>query len=266
MKPSTAGYPHDEALRARIQAFSPDEPGIVFPFSARLARENGWVRAFAERVVEEYRRFLYLAVTAGHPVTPPVAVDQAWHLHLTYTRSYWDELCGRVLGRPLHHDPTKGGAAERDKYADWYTRTLDSYRAAFGEEPPPDIWPAPAERFSPATRSRGASDATRWALRFAMGIAGGTFVVVAASAGFAGAVVLLTIAGLGLLGYAIFSSPEAPRTARLRSRATGDAAHGGNLVWMLGGLFARYEPDAIGGSDGGGDSGCGADGGCGGGE
>jgi hypothetical protein len=142
------GYRHDEELRARLQAFSPDEPGVVFPFSARLARESGWTRAFAERVVEEYRRFLYLAMTAGHPVTPSVEVDQAWHQHLTYTRSYWDDLCGRVLGRPLHHEPTKGGRAEGDKFVDWYARTLDSYRAAFGHQPPRDIWPTPAERFA----------------------------------------------------------------------------------------------------------------------
>ena len=66
MTQPNGGYPHDHSLRARIQAFSPDEPGVVFPFSARLAREHGWTRAFAQRVVEEYRRFLYLAMTAGH--------------------------------------------------------------------------------------------------------------------------------------------------------------------------------------------------------
>lgn len=159
------GYQHDEGLRARIQAFSPDEPGIVFPFSAKLARENGWTRAFAERVVEEYRRFLYLAITAGHPVSPSVEVDQAWHQHLTYTRSYWDELCGKVLGRPLHHEPTKGGSAESGKFVDWYARTLDSYRAAFAAEPPRDIWPTPAERFAKEARIVQVSQATHWIVR-----------------------------------------------------------------------------------------------------
>lgn len=165
MSQPNAGYKHDEELRARIQAFTPDEPGIVFPFSARLARENGWTRDFAERVVEEYRRFLYLAMTAGHVVSPSEEVDQAWHQHLTYTRSYWDELCGRVLGRPLHHDPTKGGSAESGKFADLYARTLDSYRAAFGTEPPRDIWPTPAQRFAGKAHLRQVSDATHWIIR-----------------------------------------------------------------------------------------------------
>jgi hypothetical protein len=145
-----------DELRARIQAFRLDEPGSVFPFSARLARENGWTRDHALRVIEEYRRFVYLATTAGHTVTPSVAVDEAWHLHLTYTRSYWDELCGKVLGRPLHHDPTRGGGAEGARFLDAYTRTLRSYQEAFGAAPPRDIWPSPAERFAPVRRVRWA--------------------------------------------------------------------------------------------------------------
>jgi len=143
MSPDQGGYTADEDLRARIEAFSPDEPGIAFPFTARLAQENGWTREHARRVTREYLRFVYLAMTAGHPVTPSRAVDEAWHLHLTCTRSYWEEMCGRVLGRPLHHDPTRGGAEEEAKFADWYARTLHSYRAAFGEEPPADVWPRP---------------------------------------------------------------------------------------------------------------------------
>jgi hypothetical protein len=105
-------------------------------------------------VVEEYRRFVYLAMAAGHPVTPSVDVDHAWHLHLTYTRSYWEEMCGRVLGRPLHHDPTRGGLAEGAKFTDWYARTLRSYQEAFGSAPPADIWPSPAERFAPAAKKK----------------------------------------------------------------------------------------------------------------
>lgn len=109
-------------------------------FAQRLARENGWSAAHAARVVEEYRRFLYLAVTAAHPVTPSDAVDQAWHLHLTYTRDYWERLCPTVLGRPLHHGPTRGGREEGERFFEQYALTLRAYEAAFGSAPP-DIWP-----------------------------------------------------------------------------------------------------------------------------
>jgi uncharacterized protein (TIGR04222 family) len=137
----------------KIQAFDLDA-GAQFSFSKRLARDNGWPHDFALRVCQEYKKFLYLACTAGHPITPSDEVDQAWHLHLTYSRSYWDELCAKVLERPFHHEPTRGGQAEGVKFENWYERTLDSYRKAFGAEPPPDIWPSSAIRFGEAPHFR----------------------------------------------------------------------------------------------------------------
>lgn len=86
--------------------------GAALDFEARLARENGWSAAYAARVMDEYRRFLFLTMTAGHMAVPSEAVDQAWHLHLAYSRDYWDRLCGQVLGTPLHHGPTEGGPDE----------------------------------------------------------------------------------------------------------------------------------------------------------
>ncbi|WP_146443926.1 glycine-rich domain-containing protein [Botrimarina colliarenosi] len=137
-------------LWRRLDAFQLDDPAASLPFSRRLARENGWDVGFARRVVDEYKRFVFLAMTAGHEVTPSDEVDQAWHLHLTYTRSYWGELCGAVLGRPLHHGPTKGGHAEGARFEDQYERTLASYRAAFDADAPSDIWPPSAVRFGEA--------------------------------------------------------------------------------------------------------------------
>jgi uncharacterized protein (TIGR04222 family) len=140
----------DRDLWRRLEAFELDDPAASLTFTRRLARENGWEVSYAARVVEEYKRFVFLAMTAGHEVTPSDEVDQAWHLHLTYTRSYWGELCGEVLGRPLHHGPTKGGAKEGQRFEGQYEATLASYRESFGEEPPTDIWPPSEVRFGEA--------------------------------------------------------------------------------------------------------------------
>ncbi len=149
-------------LLDRILSFPIDEGTPALSFERRLARENGWTPGFAARVVREYKRFVYLAMTAGHQVTPSDQVDQAWHLHLTYTRSYWERLCGEVLGRPLHHGPTRGGPAEAVRFDRQYEQTLDAYRAAFGEAPPADVWPPSAVRFGDDLHFARVNTARNW--------------------------------------------------------------------------------------------------------
>lgn len=143
-----------KALWNKIEAFSFDQPGATLTFAARLARENGWRLGFAQRVIDEYRRFLFLSMVAGHAVSPSEAVDQAWHLHLTYTKSYWEQLCGEVLPRPLHHCPTLGRREETEKFDDWYAKTLASYENYFGDKPPTDIWPTVGEQMESVVDSR----------------------------------------------------------------------------------------------------------------
>lgn len=142
--------PDDDLWRA-IDGLQLDDPDQALTFTQRLARENRWQHWYATRVVDEYRRFLYLLARAGHPVTPSNPVDQAWHLHLTYSQSYWEDLAPHFPSPP-HHGPTKGGAAEDEKYREWYQKTLDSYARIFGEEPPGHIWETVEERFRPDQR------------------------------------------------------------------------------------------------------------------
>lgn len=149
-------------LLQRIEAFQLDDPKAQLPFTSRLAREQGWTHAYAGRVCREYKRFIALAVLAGHPVSPSHAVDQVWHLHLVYTRSYWVDLCRGVLGQELHHSPTTGGMAETSKFEDWYARTLESYRRIFGEEPPGAVWPAPGTHLKHSGRERWVNLADYW--------------------------------------------------------------------------------------------------------
>lgn len=74
-------------LYKKLKNWQIDEISSAFSFSKRLARDNGWTHAYARRVVEEYKKFVFLAICAGHPVTPSDQVDQAWHLHLTLSAS-----------------------------------------------------------------------------------------------------------------------------------------------------------------------------------
>jgi len=150
------------ALWARVQAhvFDDDQP---LPFTFRLARDTSWSAGFAAGAVEEYRRFCFLAVAAGAPVTPSEEVDEVWHLHLTYTRDYWERWCGEVLQARLHHDPTKGGEVEQRRFREQYARTLLAYEGYFG--PPPEVyWPATHVRFGAGPRYRTLDTHKRFSL------------------------------------------------------------------------------------------------------
>jgi uncharacterized protein (TIGR04222 family) len=133
--------PAQQALWERLSHCSLAQTAATQRFHEKLARENGWSPRFAARVEGEYRRFLLLALEAGHGVCPSPAVDQAWHQHLLDTRHYWEKFCPEVLGSPLHHCPSQGGAAERQRLEAWYRQTLASYERVFGDDPPLDVWP-----------------------------------------------------------------------------------------------------------------------------
>jgi hypothetical protein len=54
------------ALYERIQQFSLDDIDVKFPFSQKLAKENNWTDEYTQRVIDEYKKFVFLAVVAGH--------------------------------------------------------------------------------------------------------------------------------------------------------------------------------------------------------
>ena len=168
----------------RVETFSIDSNDKTLRFVDRLARENNWSAQFAERVVLEYKRFCILAMKSGHPVTPSEQVDQAWHLHLTYTRSYWDRFCKEALGRPLHHEPTAGGVSENVKFHDWYAKTLSSYCRVFDAQPPADIWPSPEKRFAHAGAWKWINAGRYWVIpkRVVWALAAAFFVILTIAA------------------------------------------------------------------------------------
>ncbi len=109
-----------EQLYGDVIVFPLEHTGGAFTFLQRLCRENGWSKAFGQEAIHEYKRFLYLACGSPTPVTPSEQVDQVWHLHLVYTRSYWQDLCGETLGRQLHRGLTNGGEEESEKPSSAY--------------------------------------------------------------------------------------------------------------------------------------------------
>lgn len=151
----------DADLWTRLTACHPDAVEADFPFSGRLARDNGWSRAYALRVIGEYQRFAYLCMLNTGMKTPSDEVDQAWHLHLTYTRHYWGPF-REALGAPLHHMPTKGGPDQAALFRAAYEDTLLLYEREFGAPPPQDIWPPTEIRFGKAPYFKRVNGADVW--------------------------------------------------------------------------------------------------------
>jgi hypothetical protein len=267
----------DSALWRRLESFRFDEAEAALPFAARLARDNYWPRSRADRAITEYRRFLYLACTGGHEVTPSPDVDTVWHLHLVYTRSYWDHLCGEVLQRPLHHGPTRGGGSEDQRYRGNYQRTLASYRRAFGADAPSDIWPDVEARFAP-TKLRVVDTDAVWIVR-KRGLQR-TFATLKFKALFAGLLLVSGGAALAATGSKSFAQPEviagvvAAAVGMVWWRLRGDKKKGGDSGSGCGGSgcsssssssdSSSSSSDSGSGSGDSGSSGCGG-GGCGGG-
>ena len=245
METNNAAHMARRVLIGRIETLAIGRTDATLSYEGRLAAENGWTDTFAGRVAAEYRRFIALIAISGDQLTPSDAVDQAWHLHMVYSRDYWHGLCRDIVGRDIHHEPTSGGPEQREQYCDRYAHTLQLYHATFGNAPPADIWPDPSERFA---RIFERVDRTRMML---LGAEEATLIGLA-SAGLASLIVLgmVTLVAALLIFVTIVIWVLAAQLAAGTARRRFDLNFGSG--------------DAC-GSDGGssGDSGCG--GGCGGG-
>jgi len=153
MSESTLWTREETALLARLQSHPFENPADSLDFARRLAREQGWGLARARAAIDEYRRFCFLCCTAGEEMTPSQEVDEVWHLHLTFSRDYWQIFCPQVLGTVLHHGPTRGGRTEGLRFREQYARTLAAYERRFGP-PPLAFWPGSQERFADPGRIR----------------------------------------------------------------------------------------------------------------
>jgi hypothetical protein len=104
-------------------------------FISRVMNENLWNRDYTLRVIEEYKKFIWLSVKMA--VSPSHQIDQVWHTHILYTKDYTD-MCNTLAGQYIHHNPTNS----KDKTIQGikpYNNTKKGYEDHFGI-PPSDIW------------------------------------------------------------------------------------------------------------------------------
>ncbi len=134
-------------LWKKIRDFQLDDKDASFKFSDKLAKEQGWSKFYTLRAIEEYKKFIFLICVTGNSCTPSEDVDQVWHMHLVYTKSYWNDFCKNTLGREIHHTPSKGGQRETSHFKFQYEETKILYENYFGETAPEDVWQTTEKRF-----------------------------------------------------------------------------------------------------------------------
>lgn len=107
---------------------------VDYSFINKLMENNLWDEEFAERVIMEYKKFMYLICTKTE-AAPCYLVDQVWHQHILYTKDYAD-FCQKFYGGFIHHNPDR----YKNASSGLYEQTLLNYQKTFDQYPPKDIW------------------------------------------------------------------------------------------------------------------------------
>ena len=126
----------------KLKNFKVSSNGDLELFWSTLASEYGWSLSYAKEAFSEYKKFLWLAKNSQNRVVPSRVVDKVWHLHMTFTKSYWHELCKNILHFELHHVPSSNNSSSKELDRLGYENTLETYELEFGVPPSAKYWPA----------------------------------------------------------------------------------------------------------------------------
>eukprot|EP00756_Hemistasia_phaeocysticola_P017637 Hpha_TRINITY_DN15550_c5_g1::TRINITY_DN15550_c5_g1_i1::g.104421::m.104421 len=100
----------------------------------------------ARDAIKEYRRMLTVAQRfPGTSVVPSKLVDLVWHEHILDTKTYRRDTL-RMFGEYIHHNPSFGGAEEKEELIHEQQAMFKNYAAVYGEAPPAKTWPQPVKQ------------------------------------------------------------------------------------------------------------------------
>jgi hypothetical protein len=109
-------------------------------FADKISRKHNCSTSYAIKAVNEYKKFLYLAVISDFHVTPSQAIDKVWHEHILFTQAY-GIFCKDIIEYNLNHHPELIPLDEQtERYHAQYLSTIELYIQEFGKLPPANIW------------------------------------------------------------------------------------------------------------------------------
>jgi hypothetical protein len=109
-------------------------------FADKISRKHQCSMSYAIKAVNEYKKFLYLAVVSDFHVTPSQAIDKVWHEHILFTQAY-GIFCKEIIEYDLNHYPELLPVEEQtERYHAQYLSTIELYIKEFGKLPPANVW------------------------------------------------------------------------------------------------------------------------------
>ncbi|MEO5646227.1 MAG: hypothetical protein ABIO57_03985 [Candidatus Paceibacterota bacterium] len=124
----------------KVQAVFGGEDASMRAFAQKVADKKKWTLSFTRKVIQEYKKFTYLAVVGTNQVTPSKLVDELWHEHLLFTQGY-RKFCEEVLEYDLNHDPSLlETSKEIGIFSAQYEDTVALYKKEFGIDAPEELW------------------------------------------------------------------------------------------------------------------------------
>lgn len=122
-----------------IASFPLNEPNLIETFPNRLVKTFNWTAGYTERVMMEYRKFLFLCATSKCRIVPSWPVAMVWETHIHFYPLSWKMLSENLIRKKLAIS-----TIDDDSWQDLckpYELTRDAYIDIFVELPPADIWP-----------------------------------------------------------------------------------------------------------------------------
>lgn len=144
----------DCELREKIEALNLDTVRDKFYKKLSLIQK---ISTNTIRVMDEYRKFLYLVATHPHEVIVPwnQPLDDFWHEHILDTAKYRED-CQNIFGRYLDHNPHLGKGTAKHTEASKNTGRL--YASAFNKKNSGSSSGCHTSSYSPASSCGGSSN------------------------------------------------------------------------------------------------------------
>jgi hypothetical protein len=138
----------------------------LFLFARKLSNKHNWSWSFTLSVIEEYKRFVILAMYSQKSTTPPPWIDDIWHMHILFQTEY-DKFVEEVLGFDFYHNPGLGIEEHGKIHNEGFHDVLTNYKNIFGEDFPKEIWSS--ERKNKQKEEKIDGDSVYWRSDYRVG-------------------------------------------------------------------------------------------------